>query len=95
MTTQDGFDSVEKNEGAIGFGPYSRDLDQRFTVLRLNGIAPTNPSYPSAVTLLLIYRDTTVTPAARKFMDFIFTEKAQDTVRELGGIPVPSKRESM
>ena len=91
VTTQEAFDSVEKNEGAIGFGPYSRDLDQRFTVLRVNGISPTDPNYPSAVTLLLIYRDATVTPAARKFMDFIFTEKAQDVVRELGGIPVRSK----
>ena len=95
VTTQEAFDSVEKNEGAIGFGPYSRDLDQRFTVLRLNGISPTDSNYPSAVTLLLIYRDATVTPAARKFMDFIFTEKAQDVVRELGGIPVSTKREAM
>ncbi len=95
MTTQEAFDSVQKNEGAIGFGPYSRDLDQRFTVLRLNGISPTDPNYPSAVTLLLIYRDATVTKAAHKFIDFIFTEKAQEVVRKLGGIPVLSKRESM
>ncbi len=95
VTTQEGFDSVQKNEGAIGFGPYSRDLDQRFTVLRLNGISPTDPNYPSAVTLSLIYRDATVTKAARKFIDFVFTQKAQDVVRELGGVPVPSKRELM
>jgi phosphate transport system substrate-binding protein len=95
VTTQEAFDSVQKNEGAIGFGPYSRDLHQRFTVLRLNGISPTDPNYPSAVTLLLIYRDATVTKAAHKFIDFIFTEKAQEVVRELGGIPVLSKRESM
>ena len=95
FTTQEAFDSVEKNEGAIGFGPYSRDLDQRFTVLRLNGISPTDPNYPSGVTLLLIYRDATVTKAAHKFIDFVFTEKAQEVVRELGGIPVPNKQESM
>ena len=95
VTTQEAFDSVEKNEGAIGFGPYSRDLDQRFTVLRLNGISATDPTYPSAVTLLLIYRDATVTKAAHKFIDFFFTEKAQEVVRRLGGIPVPTKRESM
>ena len=95
FTTQEAFDSVEKNEGAIGFGPYSRDLDQRFTVLRLNGISPTDQNYPSAVTLLLIYQDATATKAVHKFIDFNFTEKAQDAVRELGGIPVPRKRESM
>ena len=95
VTTQDAFDSVEQNEGAIGFGPYSRDLDERFTILRVNGLHPTDSNYPSAVTLSLIYRDATVTKAARKFIDFVFTEKAQDVVRELGGIPVRSKRESM
>lgn len=95
VTTQEAFDSVEKNEGAIGFGPYSRDLDQRFTILRVDGVHLTDSAYPSAVTLSLIYRDATVTPAARKFIDFVFTEKAQDVVRALGAIPVRSKRESM
>ena len=87
-TTQEAFDAVAKYEGATGFGPYSRDLDQRFTVLSVNGVHPTDLTYPSAVTLALIYRDATVTDAARKFMDFVLTEKAQNIVRELGAIPV-------
>ena len=95
VTTQDAFDSVEQNEGAIGFGPYSRVLEQRFTVLRVDGVHPTDPTYPSAVTLSLIYRDETVTEAARKFIDFVFTSTAQDVVRDLGGIPIARKRMSM
>ena len=87
-TTQEAFDAVEKYEGAIGFGPYSRDLDRRFRVLSVGGVHPTDSNYPSAVTLSLIYRDATVTDAAHKFIDFIFTEKAQGIVRELGAIPV-------
>jgi phosphate transport system substrate-binding protein len=94
-TTQEAFDTVENVEGAIGFGPYSNDLEKRFTVLRVDGVAPTEPNYPSAVTLLLIYRDATVTQSARKFIDFVFTQKAQAVVRELGGVPVTAKRESM
>ena len=90
-TTQEAFDAVEKYEGATGFGPYSRDLNRRFTVLSVDGVPPTDSNYPSAVTLSLIYRDATITDAARKFIDFIFTEKAQGIVRELGAIPV--KRE--
>jgi len=43
----------------------------------------------------LIYRDATVTEAARAFIDFVFTAKAQNVVREFGGIPVRSKQESM
>jgi phosphate transport system substrate-binding protein len=92
VTTQEAFYSVEKNEGAIGFGPYSRDLDQRFTVVRIEGVHPNEPAYPSAVTLSLIYRDATVTKAARRFIDFVFTEKAQDVVRDLGATPIATKR---
>ena len=95
VTTQEAFDSVEQNQGAIGFGPYSRDLDHRFTILRVNGLRPTDSNYPSAVTISLIYRDATVTKAADKFIDFVFTEKAQVIVRALGGIPVGYKRASM
>ena len=95
VTTQEAFDSVQNNQGAIGFGPYSRDLDQRFTILRVDGLRHTDSNYPSAVTLSLIYRDATVTKAAGKFIDFVFTEKAQAVVRELGGIPILIKRESM
>jgi phosphate transport system substrate-binding protein len=95
VTTQEAFDSVLKNEGAIGFGPYSRDLDHRFTILRLDGLHPTDSNYPSAVTLSLIYRDATVTKAADKFIDFVFTENAQALVRALGGIPLLDKRASM
>jgi ABC-type phosphate transport system substrate-binding protein len=42
-----------------------------------------------------MYRDATVTTTAHKFLDFVFTQKAQNVVRELGGIPVPNKLESM
>jgi phosphate transport system substrate-binding protein len=94
-TTQDAFDSVEQNEGAIGFGPYSRDLEKRFTILRVNGLHPTDSGYPSAVTLSLIYRDATVTTDASTFIDFLFTEKAQRVVRDVGAIPVKTKQESM
>jgi phosphate transport system substrate-binding protein len=94
-TTQEAFDSVEQYEGAIGFGPYSRDLDKRFNILRVDGLDPTDPNYPSAVTLSLIYRDATVTKSAQEFIEFVFTEKGQEVVRALGGIPVKVKREVM
>jgi phosphate transport system substrate-binding protein len=94
-TTQEAFDSVEQNEGAIGFGPYSQDLDKRFTILRVDGVPPTDPNYPSAVTLSLIYRDATVSDAARKFIDFVFTEPAQEIMRQRGALPVKTKQEAM
>jgi phosphate transport system substrate-binding protein len=60
--------------------------------VRIEGVHPNEPAYPSAVTLSLIYRDATVTKAARRFIDFVFTEKAQDVVRDLGATPIATKR---
>lgn len=89
ITTQEAFDTVAKFEGAIGFGPYNRELDRRLTVLRLDDLHPADPVYPSKVTLALIYKDATVTDAANKFIEFIFTEKAQGIMRNLGASPIP------
>ena len=91
ITTQETFDTVAKFQGAVGFGPYTRGLDRRFTVLKLDDVHPADPLYPSKVTVALIYKDATVTKAANKFIEFIFTEKAQEIVRNLGASPVMTR----
>jgi phosphate transport system substrate-binding protein len=91
-TTQEAFQTVEEVPGAVGFGPYSPDLEKRFTVLRVDGIFPTDPRYPSAVTLFLIHRDATVTEPALRFIDFIFTAEAQKVIRDTGAIPITSRQ---
>jgi len=93
-TTQEAFDTVQTVEGAIGFGPYSLDLDKRVTVLSLDGHRPTAPDYPSAVTLSLIHREATMTEPAAAFVDYMFTPKAQELVRGNGAIPVPVRKSS-
>jgi phosphate transport system substrate-binding protein len=93
-TTQEAFDTVQTVEGAIGFGPYSLDLEKRVTVLALEGHRPTAPEYPSAVTLSLIHREATMTEPAAAFLDYMFTPKAQELVRENGAIPVPVRKSS-
>ena len=55
VTTQDAFETVKQHEGAIGFGPYNSKLDERLTVLSVNGISPLDPSYPSVIALSLIF----------------------------------------
>ena len=40
VSTQDAFETVKQHEGAIGFGPYNSKLDERLTVLSVNGISP-------------------------------------------------------
>jgi phosphate transport system substrate-binding protein len=87
-TTQDAFDTVEMVEGAIGFGPYSRELEKRLTVLRLDGRHPTAPGYSSATTVSLIHRNETVTKAALEFIDFIFSDEGQKVIHESGAQPI-------
>src|SRR5262249_27019640 len=87
-TTQDGVDTVRMVEGAIGFGPYSNELETNLVVLKIDGKHPTNRDYPSAVTLLLIYKDATVTPEARRFIQFFKTTKARTLLASMGGVPI-------
>jgi phosphate transport system substrate-binding protein len=93
-TTQEAIDTVQTVEGAIGFGPYSLDLEKRVAVLALDGYKPTSPEYPSAVTLSLIHREATMSAPAAAFLDYMFTEKAQELVRRNGAIPVPVRKAS-
>jgi len=94
VTTQEATDTVLEVPGAIGFGPYDVSLSNKLVFLSLDGRAPTSEAYPSAVTLTLIHREDTVTEDARRFLDFIFTPKAQHVIRESGAIPV-SVRQTM
>ena len=87
-TTQDAIASVRTAPGAIGFGPFSTDLDAGLVVLHINDVAPVDVKYPSSVTLSLIYRDITVTKPALGFIDFIFTPKGYAIIRENGAIPL-------
>ena len=88
-STQDAFASVRAVAGAIGFGPYTADLvGSGLKVIAVNGIAPTDLRYPSAVTLSLIYRDATVTKSALAFVDFIFTPACKKAILENGAIPL-------
>ncbi len=88
-STQDTFASVRSVPGAIGFGPYTADLGASgLKVIAINGVAPTDLNYPSAVTLSLIYRDATVTKAAFAFIDFIFTPAGRKAIIDNGAMPI-------
>lgn len=93
-TTQEAIDTVQTVEGAIGFGPYSVDLEKSVAVLALDGHKPTSEEYPSAVTLSLIHREEMLTAPAADFLAFLFTPKAQRILREKGALPIPVRRPS-
>lgn len=87
-TTQEAIETVREVAGTIGFGPFSRALENGTSVLKIDGRYPTDVQYPSSVELALIYTEATVTPQAREFIKFVTTPKARGIVSGLGNIPV-------
>jgi phosphate transport system substrate-binding protein len=88
VTTQEGVDTVKEVEGAIGFGPFTRALEMELVVLRIDGRYPTDDQYPSAVTLAFVHKKATVTPDARKFIDYVKATKAKTVLTQMGAVPV-------
>ena len=87
-TTQDAIATVRDTPGAIGFGPFSPGLASDFTVLSIDGRAPRDPGYPSAVTLALIYKTATKDAEAAAFLAFATSDRAGQLMAERGGAPL-------
>jgi phosphate transport system substrate-binding protein len=88
-TTQEAIESARDVPGAIGFGPFSPSLEPGVTVLKIDGHHPLDAGYPSSVELALIYKDASVTPAAREFVDYATSANARAVMSKLGSVPVP------
>ena len=86
-TTQEAVETVREVAGAIGFGPFSKPLEQGLTVLRIDGRYPTDPDYPSNVVLALIYMKSMQDPDAFAFIKFVESPKAHDAIASLGSVP--------
>lgn len=87
-TTQEAIELVIAQPVAVSFAPYSRSLDASLIIPEIDGRHVTDPEYPSAVTLSLIYRDEMITAPALDFVRFLFSPKARTLIRTFGGIPV-------
>lgn len=86
-TTQEAIESVREVQGAIGFGPFSRTLEQGLKVLKIDGRFPTDEGYPSSVELALIFTDATITQPARKFVDYATGDRGREVIAGVGGVP--------
>ena len=89
VTTQDAVETVQSVEGAIAFAPHSEAVKDRMDVLAVDGKAPTDPGYPSAVELAFVYRSGEADAEIQRFIEFCRSEKAAQIIRDHGGIPVP------
>lgn len=88
LTTQESFETVRKVRGAIGMGPYTNQLEPEIRILTIDGNHPTDPSYPSAVTVSYIHKKTTVTPEALAIIDYARSSDASALMQAMGAIPV-------
>jgi phosphate transport system substrate-binding protein len=88
LTTQESIETVRKVRGAIGFGPYTKLLEPETKVLTIDGRHPTNPHYPSAVTVSYIHKKTTVTPEASAIIAYAMSSKASALLQAMGAVPV-------
>jgi len=87
LTTQDAIETAREVEGAVAFGPYARPLEEGLTVLKIDGHHPTDDSYPSAVTLALIYKTGTLDEDMEAFLAFTRSDQARTLIRNYGGVP--------
>ncbi|MCV0428227.1 MAG: substrate-binding domain-containing protein [Roseibium sp.] len=88
LTTQDAVSTARDEKGAIAFGPYARPLEEGLTIVKINGAHPTDETYPSAVTLALIYKDGTLDDQMKAFIDFSHSDKAHELMKNYGGVPI-------
>ncbi len=89
LTTQDAIETVRKVPGAIGFAPYSKDLETGLAILRIGGVHPLEPAYLSNNVLALIHMERTITPAAAEFLKFSRSAEAHAIISNYGGVPAP------
>ncbi len=88
LTTQESIETVRKVRGAIGIGPYTKLLEPETRVLKIDGRHPTDPGYPSAVTVSYIHKKTTVTPEALAIIAYARSSKAGALLQAIGANPV-------
>jgi phosphate transport system substrate-binding protein len=87
VTTQEAFEVVSNYEGAIGFGPYSKSIEQQFHVLKIDGKHPTDSGYPSFTTIRLVFKRSHISDEARSFVKFATSTEAKHIFASYGGVP--------
>lgn len=88
VTTQDAIETARTVEGAIGFGPYSRLLEEGLVILKIDGNHPMDEAYPSAVTLALIYKEKRMDNEMKAFIDYASSADARALIVNYGGVAI-------
>lgn len=87
LTTQEAITSVLDNPGAIGFGPLSDIRDTKLKSVSLDGVPPSDASYPSQVKIAFVYKPHRMTDDMKRFLGFLKTPEGARIVRNFGAHP--------
>jgi hypothetical protein len=89
ITDQDALDSLEKTPGSFGTTALGLILSEGRQVhtFRVNGLPPTDPKYPFALTLILIYQPK-ISPATRDFLGFVQSKEGRRLLLRSGYRPL-------
>ena len=87
VSTPESFQTVEAKAGAIGFGPYSDAVAANVNILKIDGVDPTDPAYPSATTLALIYKAKNRSGDVAKFLDFTRSATGRAAIEASNAVP--------
>jgi len=86
FSTPEVVDILESTKGSIGFGPYDVVTNRNVKVLKIDGISPTDPKYPSVTTLGFVFNEQTISDVAKGFMLFATSPDAQAAITSAGGV---------
>ncbi|MEE9313245.1 MAG: substrate-binding domain-containing protein [Rhizobiaceae bacterium] len=88
LTTQDAVETVKEVRGGIGFGPFSRVLENSVRVLSIGGLYPTDSLYPSFVTISYVWRKGSYPGSVRAFVEYGRSKKARALLAAHGAVPI-------
>lgn len=88
--------TVAGNENAIGYVSLTF-VDNTVKKVTVDNVEATvdnvvNKTYPISRPFLALYKESTITPQAKAFLDFIMTDEGQNIVEKEGGIKVSPKK---
>ncbi len=81
-TDQEAAQFISENEGAVGFSPVGEARGNRLNILSLNGARPGSASYPVTTDAAFIYKPEGYKGAVKGFVDFIFSDRGQEILKE-------------
>ncbi len=87
LNDQENLESVQGREGTIGFGTYDNAKTANVTTLAIDGKSPNDAVYPYYGVLGLVFKEKNKTGNIAKFVDFVKSKSAQETIKRAGGLP--------